>query len=457
MPRPLPDRGLARDEVLAILGDYRGGDVRWHDGRAFTLTYVAGQDVQSLAADVHAAFLGENALNVDAFPSLRRIQLELLAIVSDWLDGGDEAAGFLTSGGTESILMAVLAARERGRAERGVGRPNVVLPTSAHAAFEKAAHYFDVESRRVPVGADWRADVDAIAAAIDASTVLVVGSAPQYPQGVIDPIGPLAALAAEAGASCHVDACMGGAVLPYLARLGLPIPPWTFAVPGVTSISVDLHKFGYTPKGASAIVHRNRDLRRYQTFTTDRWLGGRYGSSGVLGTKSGAALAAAWAVVHHLGDDGYLRLAAAARRATEELAAGIAATAGLVLRAEPETVLVAFGAADPARLDVFALADALWERGWYVDRQGPPPSLHCTVNAIHDGRIPEFLTDLRAAVNDLLADSPTAAGEGSASDEPESSERSERDHQHGEGSASDEPDASERSGASPSAQYGTIE
>jgi glutamate/tyrosine decarboxylase-like PLP-dependent enzyme len=455
MPRPLPDRGLSRDEVLTALGDYRSGDVRWHDGRAFTLTYVAGEDGLSLAADVFAAFLGENALNVDAFPSLRRIQQELLAIVIDWLDGGDEAAGFLTSGGTESILMAVLGARERGRVERGIQRPNVVLPTSAHAAFEKAAHYFGVESRRVPVGPDWRADIDAMAAAIDSSTVLVVGSAPQYPQGVIDPIAPLAALAAEAGAGCHVDACMGGAVLPYLARLGLPIPPWTFALPGVTSISVDLHKFGYTPKGVSAIVHRNRDLRRHQTFTTERWLGGRYGSSGVLGTKSGAALAAAWAVVHHLGDDGYHRLAAAARRATEELAAGIEATAGLVLRAEPETIIVAFGAADPGRVDVFALADALWKRGWYVDRQGPPPSLHCTVNAIHDGRIPEFLHDLRVTLDAMVADSLPRPGEGSASDEAESSERSERDHQHGEGCASDEAEPSERSERDH--QYGTIE
>ena len=213
----------------------------------------------------------------------------------------------MTTGGTESILLAVKAARQRGLVERDVHRPNVVLPTSAHAAFEKGAHYFGLENRRIPVRDDWRADVDAMAAAIDDDTVLVVGSAPQYPQGVIDPITDIAALAAERDINCHVDACMGGVTLPYLARLGYDVPPFDFGVPGVTSMSVDLHKYGYTAKGASVIVHRTKALRRHQIFVTDNWLGGIYGSSGLLGTKSGGPMAAAWAVLHHLGDDGYLR------------------------------------------------------------------------------------------------------------------------------------------------------
>ncbi len=348
--------------------------------------------------------MAENALNTDAFPSLRSIQQDVVDIVAGWLHGGEHAAGFMTSGGTESILLAVVAARERGRTERGIITPNMVLAMSAHAAFEKAAHYLGVESRRVPVGPDWRADVGAMAALVDPDTVLVVGSAPQYPQGVIDPIADLAALAGEHGTSCHIDACMGGVVLPYLARLGHPVPPFDFRVAGVTSMSVDLHKFGYTAKGASVILYRDKALRRHQVFVTDRWLGGLYGSSGVLGTKSGGAMAAAWAVLQYLGDDGYLRLAGAALQATEVLAAGIGARPELVLRAEPEVTLLAFGAADPRRLDVFALADALWRRGWYLDRQGPPPSLHCTVSAVHDGRIPELLDDLGAALAEVLGD-----------------------------------------------------
>jgi glutamate/tyrosine decarboxylase-like PLP-dependent enzyme len=405
----LPSTSRSPADVLAELQAMKAGDVRWRDGRAFTLAYFAGDEVVALAEEAYRRFSTENALNTDAFPSLRRIQADVVGAVIGWLEGGPGAAGFMTTGGTESILMAVKAARERGAAERGVSRPNVVLPASAHAAFEKGCVYFGLESRRIPVAADWRADVDAMAAAIDDDTVLVVGSAPQYPQGVIDPIPAIAALAAERDVNCHVDACMGGVTLTYLARLGHVIPPWNFTVPGVTSISVDLHKFGYTAKGASVIAHRSKALRAHQTFVTDNWLGGLYGSSGVLGTKSGGAMAAAWAVLQHLGDEGYLRLTAAARRACEELAAAIEAETRLALRARPEATLLAFGAADPVALDIFAVADELWRRGWYVDRQAPPPSLHCTVNAVHDGLVPAFVADLSASIDAVLGASASGA------------------------------------------------
>lgn len=389
--------------MLSQLDSFKERDVKWRDGHAFTLAYNAGDDVLAVAEAAYAKFSTENALNTDAFPSLRRIQAEVVDIVGDWLQVGPGGAGFMTTGGTESILMAVKAARERGRKEKGITSPNVVLPTSAHAAFEKGCYYFGLESRRVPVGADWKADVAATEAAIDDNTVLVVGSAPQYPQGVIDPIPELAALAAARDINCHVDGCMGGVTLTYLARLGHAIPPWNFTVPGVTSISVDLHKYGYTAKGASVIMHRSKQLRSYQTYVTDNWLGGVYGSSGVLGTKGGGAMAAAWAVLHYLGEDGYLRVTAAARRACEELVAAIGTIPEITLRAQPEATLLAIGATDPEALDVFAVADALWRRGWYVDRQGPPASLHFTVNAVHDGRIPAFVGDLRESIAEVAA------------------------------------------------------
>ena len=389
--------------MLARLDALKEHDVRWRDGRAFTLAYYAGPEVSAVADEAHRRFSTDNALNTDAFPSLRTIQAEVVGIVADWLQAGPDGAGFMTSGGTESILMAVKTARERGRAERGVARPNVVLPTSAHAAFEKGCYYFGLESRRVAVRDDWRADADAMADAIDDDTVLVVGSAPQYPQGVVDPIAEIAALAAERDINCHVDACMGGVTLTYLARLGYDIAPWNFTVPGVTSISVDLHKFGYTAKGASVIMHRSKRLRAYQTFVTDNWLGGMYGSSGVLGTKGGGPMAAAWAVMHHLGDEGYLRLTADARRATEQIAAAVRSMPELVLRAEPDAMLLSFGAADPTALDVYAVADALWRRGWYVDRQGPPPSLHLTVNAVHADKVDQFLADLHESIDEVSA------------------------------------------------------
>jgi glutamate/tyrosine decarboxylase-like PLP-dependent enzyme len=306
----------------------------------------------------------------------------------------------MTSGGTESILMAVKAARDQFRHDktRGVA-PNVVLPASAHAAFEKAGAYFGVEMRRVPVcSEDWRANAEAMRAAADGGTIMFVASAPQYPQGVVDPVREVAALAAARGANCHVDACMGGVTLPYLARLGVEVPDWNFAVDGVTSISVDLHKFGYTAKGASVVMYRDAALRSHQGFVTDNWLGGTYGSSGVLGTKSGGPLAAAWAVLHHLGDDGYLQLARVARDTAVTIADAIAADRRLVLRARPDATLLSFGAA-PGGPDIYAVADALAERGWYVDRQAPPPSLHLTVNAVHEHTAPAFLRDLRASLD----------------------------------------------------------
>ncbi|MDO8390107.1 MAG: aminotransferase class V-fold PLP-dependent enzyme [Actinomycetota bacterium] len=404
----LPEHGLSSDDLFARIDRYKVGDARWREGRVFSLAYYAGADVLAVAEEAYRRLGTENGLNTDAFPSLRRIQQEVVDVVAGWMNAGPEAAGFLTSGGTESLLLAVKASRERGRKERGITQPNVVLPTSAHAAFEKGCYYFGLESRRVPVGPDWRADVGAMEAAIDDNTVLVVGSAPQYPQGVIDPIPEIAALASARDINCHVDACMGGVTLTYLRRLGEHVAPWDFSVPGVTSISVDLHKYGYTAKGASVILHSDKRRRAYQTYVTDNWLGGLYGSSGVLGTKSGGPWAAAWAVMHYLGDEGYLRLTGAARATALQLADAVEATPGLRLLARPDSTLVAFVADDPATLDVHAVAEVLWREGWYVDRQGPPASLHCTVNAAHETTIDAFIEALRAAVVEVR--STTARG-----------------------------------------------
>ena len=376
----------------------RTRDVRWREGRAFSLAYNAGPDALAVAEEAYRRFSGENALNTDAFPSLKRIQAEVVAMAGVWLGATPQSAGFMTSGGTESILMAVKAARDRLLALRGIRNPNMVLPTSAHAAFAKAGAYFGVEVRRVAVQPDWRANVAAMRDVTDENTVLIVGSAPQYPQGVIDDIVGIAKIAIDFDINCHVDACMGGVTLAYLARLGENITPWNLQVPGVSSISVDLHKFGYTSKGASVIIYATKHLRSFQGFITDDWLGGFYGSSGVLGTKSGGSMASAWAVMHFLGDDGYLRLTRQAREATLQLADFVRESQDLVLRAEPESTLLCFGARDPSALNIFAVADELSKRGWYVDRQTPPDSLHCTVNAIHHDKIDWFTKDLHECV-----------------------------------------------------------
>jgi sphinganine-1-phosphate aldolase len=394
--------GQTAQTILDQMESLRTKDVRWRDGRCFTLAYSAGPDVLALAEESYRRFSGENALNTGAFPSLRVMQQQVVDIVTGWTHGDETTAGFMTSGGTESLVLAVRSARKRAEREgRNLKKMNMVLPSSAHAAFEKGADYFDVESRRVAVGADWKADVNAMRDACDDETILLVGSAPQYPQGVIDPIADIAEIAAQRNINCHVDACMGGVTLTYLERLGQPIAPWDFRCEGVTSMSVDLHKYGYTSKGSGVLLHRNKTLRSDQTFMTDNWLGGLYGSSGILGTKSGGPIASSWAVMHYLGDDGYERATQSSRESTMRIYNHLMHHPDLDVRGIPESTLLSFGTKDPNRHDVFAIADRLITAGWYLDKQTPPASIHLTVNAVHAPLVDEFLSDLDAAVTQV--------------------------------------------------------
>jgi glutamate/tyrosine decarboxylase-like PLP-dependent enzyme len=409
---PFPDRSRAVDDVIAELDAKRSGDVRWQDGRAFSLVYSGGPVAHQAAERAALLFLHENALNTRAFPSLGAIQAEVVGWTADLFHAPAEAAGFLTSGGTESILCAVLAARERARTERGIAAPQMVVAESAHAAFHKAAHLFGVRLVKTPVGADWRADVAAMAAAVTPDTVLLVGSAPQYPQGLVDDIPAIAALADAASANCHVDACMGGFVLPFAERLGRGVPPWDFRVPGVTSISADIHKLGYAPKGVSVILHRSRKLRAHQTFVTDDWLGGLYATPNLQGTRPGMPMAAAWAVIQTLGMQGYLELTAAALGAADRMRATIAATPGLRVLGDGAFHIVAM-AADPASeapLDVFALGDAMAARGWLHDRQAPPDTLHSTVSYGNEAAMDDWARDFAecAAAERRTADRSTS-------------------------------------------------
>lgn len=399
----LPEKGRSADDVIADLEAKRAHDARWQDGKTFGMIYNGGPEVDAVAERAAMLYLHENALNTKAFPSLGQIQSEVVRWTADLLHGPESAAGFLTSGGTESILCAVLAARERGRHERGITKPQMIVAESAHAAFHKGAHLFDVELVKTRVKDDWTADVSEMAAAVTPNTVLMVGSAPQYPQGVVDDIPAIAALAARAGANCHVDGCMGGFVLPFAEMLGRPVPPWDFRVDGVTSISADVHKLGYAPKGASVVLHRDKALRRYQTFAFSDWLGGFYASPNLQGSRSGLPMAAAWAVMQFLGIEGYKRLTAATLENADRMREGIKAIDGLRVLGEGRFHLVAM-AADPAsarRIDIFALGDALLRRGWFHDRQGPPDTLHSTVSNSNAGVIEAYLEDLAACVEEL--------------------------------------------------------
>lgn len=401
---------MTPDDVRARLAALQAGDLPVHGGQTLAYVYDAGlAEVDALAREAVAAFAGSNGLDPTAFPSLLAMENDLVAFARGLVDGPDTMVGTLTSGGTESCLLAVQAARD---ARPGVSAPSMVMAETVHAAFHKAAHYFGVRAVVVPVGPDHRADASAMAAAIDESTVLVVASAPSYAHGVVDPVADIAAAAAARGVRCHVDACIGGWVLPYAARLGRPVPAWTFAVEGVTSISTDLHKYAYAPKGASLLLHRTPELRRPQYFAHAGWPGYTMLNATLQSTRSGGPVAGAWATVQAIGDDGYLELTRRALDATDRICAGIAGLDGLTLVAVPDSTLVAAVADGP--LDVFTVCDEMAQRGWFVQPQlsydGRSPSLHLAVSAATDPA--GFLAALEESVAAALASGPAPVDEG---------------------------------------------
>ncbi|MEO6085453.1 MAG: aminotransferase class V-fold PLP-dependent enzyme [Umezawaea sp.] len=394
--------------VLDELRALRDGDLPTHGGR--TLAYVydsAVPGLDELAASAHALASSVNGLDPTAFPSLLRLENDVVAMASGLLGGSEATVGTVTSGGTESCLLAVLAARD-SRPE--VSAPAMVVPETAHAAFRKAAHYFGVRVVAVPVDpVTFRADAAAMAAAIDSDTVLVVASAPSYAHGVVDPVAEIAAAAQRAGVRCHVDACIGGWVLPYFRRLGVDVPPFDFSVHGVTSISVDLHKYAYCPKGTSVLLHASADLRRAQYFASADWPGYTMLNSTTQSTRSGGPLAAAWAVTRHLGDAGYLDLAEKTLGAVRGILDGIKGIDGLRVLSHPDSTLIAV-TADRDDVDVFTVADEMKARNWYVQPQfaygASPANLHLTVTAANAGNEAALVADLDEAVRAAVEAGP---------------------------------------------------
>ncbi len=400
------------NDVLARLRELQAGDVPVTGGRTLAYVYDSGlEEADRVGREAVAAYAGSNGLDPTAFPSLLTMENELVGFAADLLDGPDTTVGTVTSGGTESVLLAVQGARD---ARPDIERPRMVLPVTAHAAFHKAAHYFGVEAVTVDVDERFRARPAAMEAAIDDRTVLVVASAPSYAHGVVDPVTEIAAAAAARGVRCHVDACIGGWVLPYAARLGRPVPPWTFTVEGVTSISVDLHKYAYAPKGTSILLHRTPELRRPQYFASARWPGYTMLNPTMQSTKSGGPLAGAWAVVNTIGDEGYLALTEKVFDGVDRLVEGISRIEGLRVVVPPDSTLVAFATDDSC--DVFTITDALTRAGWYVQPQlsfaGRGPTIHLSVSAATTDHVDEFLSALSAGVAAAAEAGPIAIDPG---------------------------------------------
>ncbi|MCW2613585.1 MAG: Pyridoxal-dependent decarboxylase [Frankiales bacterium] len=403
----LPPTGLSRGDVLATLADYRAGDLAARGGRTFAYVYDAGRpDVDELSHEVYASFLDVNGLDPTVFPSLLRMENEVIAIVAEHLGGGPATVGSFTSGGTESIVLAVKAARDWARTHRPeVTAPQVVLPVTAHAAFQKACHYLGLEAVLVDVDpTSFRVTVEGVRAAVTDRTVLLVASAASYAHGVIDPVEAIGQLALEKGLPLHVDGCIGGWLLPYFRELGVDVPPFDLSVPGVTSLSVDLHKYAYAPKGASVVLYADPAMRLKQFYACADWTGYTMINATVQSTKSGGPLAAAWATLHAVGEQGYRELAAQTLSSRDRLLKGIPEIPSLRVLGEPEMALVAMTSDE---VDVFEVCDEMAARGWYVQAQlgyrGLPASIHLTLTASSDQHVDALLADLGACVETARA------------------------------------------------------
>ncbi len=410
----LPEDGRSTDELISEITRMRSADLPVRGGKVTAYVYDTGRpEVHEAAARAHAEMLEVNMLDPTAFPSIVALERQVVGAVAELLGGGPRTPGIFTGGGTESIMLAVKAARD---ARPVAGTPRLVLPVTGHPAFHKAAHYLGVEVAPVPVDpVTYRADPEAMARAVDERTILVVASAPSYPQGAIDPVTEIAAMARDRGVLCHVDACVGGWLLPWLREAGAEVPPFDLSVPGVTSISCDLHKFGYAPTGASVLLFADAALRRRAYFASAAWPGYTIINATVQSSRSAGPLAAAWATLQALGRRGYGELGRTTLEATRRLVAGVAEIPGLRVLGEPEASLVAIAGED---VDVFVLADEARRRGWFLQPQlsyaGIPANVHITVSGATLAGVEALLKVIAESADAARSRGPAPVPEGLA-------------------------------------------
>lgn len=391
-----PETGLDADAVLSEITGLKSKDVTWKDGRMFGYIYHPGGRESKAIELAYRLFCHENALNPSLFSSLRKMENETVAMVADLLHAGEGWAGNMTSGGSESIILAVKTGRDRARKiHPEIMNPEMIAPISIHPAFSKACHFTGVQARYAPLAPDKRVDVSEMEKLITGNTVMLSASAPCFPYGVIDPVEELAGLALKHNLLFHVDSCLGGLFLPFIEALGYEVPPFDFRVRGVTSISADIHKYGYSAKGASVILFNSHELRRSQYFVISNWPGGLYASPTMPGTRSGAPIAGAWAALKTYGHDGYQRMAARVMNSTQKLKEGIGSLPGLKVIGNPVMSVFSFSS---DRHEIYRVGDELAKRGWNLDKLQFPPALHMTVSSINTGHEKEFLDALKESL-----------------------------------------------------------
>ena len=406
----LPGEGMDREEILEMMENYQQLEAeRWENGYVSGAVYNGNEVHIDFMNRVYAINSQSNPLHPEVWPSTTKFEAEVVAMTAAMLSAdqaSDEIVGTVTSGGTESILLAMKTYRDWARDTKGITEPEIIAPTTAHAAFTKAGDYFGIKVIRIPVGEDFRADAAATREAITENTIALIGSAPPFPHGIVDPIEELSGLALERGLGFHTDGCLGGFILPWAEKLGYDIPPFDFRLPGVTSISVDTHKYGYAAKGTSVILYRGSELRHYQYFSVTDWPGGFYASPTFAGSRPGALIAVAWASMVSMGEQGYLDAARRILETTRWMNTELRKIEGLEVIGDPP-FMVTFKSDS---LNVYQVLECMTHRGWGLSGLHLPPSAHLCVTLRHtqEGVKERFVEDMKAAVQ-YVRDNPEAA------------------------------------------------
>ncbi|XP_045423952.1 sphingosine-1-phosphate lyase 1 isoform X2 [Lemur catta] len=399
--KALPSQGLSSSAVLEKLKDYSSMDVFWQEGRASGAVYSGEEQLTQLLVKAYGDFAWSNPLHPDIFPGLRKIEAEIVKMTCSLFNGGPDSCGCVTSGGTESILMACKA--YRGLAfEKGIKTPEIVAPQSAHAAFDKAANYFGMKIVRVPLNKMMEVDVRAMRRAITSNTAMLVCSVPQYPHGVIDPVPEVAKLAVKYKIPLHVDACLGGFLIVFMEKAGYPLEqPFDFRVKGVTSISADTHKYGYAPKGSSVVLYSDKKYRNYQFFVATDWPGGIYASPTVAGSRPGGISAACWAALMYFGENGYVEATKQIIKTARFLKSELENIKGIFVLGNPQVSVIALGSRD---FDIYRLYNLMTAKGWSLNQLQFPPSIHFCVTSVHTRKrvAIQFLKDIRESVTQIM-------------------------------------------------------
>ncbi|XP_076075219.1 sphingosine-1-phosphate lyase 1-like [Mytilus galloprovincialis] len=406
----LPAKGLPMDGVIDELKKYQQiAEIDWESGQVSGTVYNGDPKLTDLMSKTYGMFAWTNPLHADVFPDIRKMEAEVVRMCCSLFNGDSDTAGTMTSGGTESILMACLAYRNIAR-ERGVNIPEIIAPITVHAAFDKAASYFRMKLTHIPIDEETRmVDIKAMRRAINKNTCMLVGSAPQFPHGIIDSIEEICQLGVKYNIPVHVDCCLGGFLVPFMEKAGYNIPVCDFRVEGVTSISADTHKYAFAPKGSSVILYRNKDIRQRQFFVQPEWPGGIYATSSMGGSRAGAIIAACWATLIYFGEEGYVNSTRKIISTTRKITDGLRKIRGMKVFGNPLMSVIGFGSDE---FNIFRLADYMTSKGWALNSLQYPNSVHLCVTYVHthEGVAERFLGDVENGVTEIMKDPNSEIG-----------------------------------------------